>query len=320
MARVSQILQVMATLSPQGHPARLALFNYLQNFIPQVENLTAEDMERFYRRCFGFTHWRSNKRELLEQTEIFLAKVGEHISLSLETKQVRKLVESPEFELQREEDVKDIISRFLERRIEGSSQYRLISIPGHRVMAVILNPDRSVQVRMFSNWSCLRAGVLVPLVDDLCLSYTPGLELVPNLIHHIEINPNTSCRFGVNENGCTGVLIRGYTFQRYEVLNGGPLDKHPELAFPLKKLEGFFVQKKDDPVYQQITELLDKSSRLLAHGEPGAVGFALNALEQARHAHENLFANDRMLGLVIRELSDKVDNHISGRAVGPSAP
>lgn len=307
MARVSQILQVMSQLSPQAHPARLALFNYLQNFIPQVENLGAEEIERFIRRCLAFTHWRTNKHELLDQTELFLGKVAEQMTLSLPVKAVRKVAESPEFELQREDDIKDVVSRFLEQRLEAGHQYRLMPIPGHRILAVILNRDRTIQVRVFSNWVCIRAGILVPLIDDICLYYDPQLELVANLIHHIDINPNTTCRFGLNEKGCTGVLIRGYTFQRYDVLNGGAIDKHPELAFPLKKLEGFYVQRRDEPVYQQITELLEKSSKMLADAQPGAVGFAMNALEQARHAHENLFANDRMLGLVIRELSDKVD-------------
>ena len=307
MARVSQILQVMSTMSPQAHPARLALFNYLQNFIPQVENLTVEDVERFYRRALSFPHWRENKKELLEQTELFLHRVSDKISLSLAVASIRKMVESPEFELQREEDLHDIVSRFLESRMEPGSQYRLMTIPGHRLLAVTLRRNGSIHVRMFSNWTTLRAGVLIPLIDDLSLNYSPTLELVPNEIHHVELNPNTTCRFGMNETGCTGVLIRGYTFQRYEVLNGGALDRYPELAFPLKKLEGYYIQRKDDPVYQQITELLEKSSKLLAAGQPGAVGFALNALEQARHAHDTLFANDRMLGLVIRELSDKVD-------------
>lgn len=311
MARVSQILQVMSQLSPQAHPARLALFNYLQNFIPQVENLSVEDVERFYRRALSFPHWRENKKELLEQTELFLNRVSDKISLSLAVGSIRQMVESPEFELQREADLSDIVSRFLESRMEPGSQYRLITIPGHRLLAIVLRRSGAVQVRMFTNWTTLRGGVLIPLIDDLTLCYSPTLELVSNEIHHMELNPNTTCRFGINENGCTGVLIRGYTFQRYEVLNGGAVDKHPELAFPLKKLEGYFIQKKDDPVYQQITEMLEKSSKLLAAGQPGAVGFALNALEQARHAHDTMFANDRMLGLVIRELSDKVDAKVA---------
>ena len=311
MARVAQILQVMSNMSPQAHPARLALFNYLQNFIPQVENLTPEELERFFRRCLNFPHWRANKKELLEQTEVILRRVGDQMTLSLAVNSVCQMVESPEFELSRESDVKDVVSRFLEPRLEGGSQYRLVSIPGHRVMAIVLNRDRSVQVRVFSNWGCLRAGVIIPLLDDLFLSYNPHLDLISNTIHHVEINPNTSCRFGINENGCTGLLIRGYTFQRYEVLSGGAIDKHPELAFPLKKLESYFIHRRDDPVYQQITDMLEKSSKLLADGKPGAVGFAMNALDQARHAHENLFANDRLLGLVIRELSDKVDARLT---------
>lgn len=306
MARVSDILKTMSELRPDAHPARLALFNYLQNFIPQAESLGPLDLERFVRRCLHFSHWRENKAELLEQVGVLLTATAARMPLSMDWDSVVNACGAPEWELHRDHDVQSVLNRYLQGQSQ-TAQVRMLKVSNHRTMTIALMPDRSVQVRIFSHWFCLREGLIVPLLDDLVLNYGPNLELVPQWIHQIEVNPNTTCRFGVNQAGCTGVLIRGYTFQRYEILNGGPIESHPELVYPLRKLEGHFIQKRDDPVYQQITELLEKSSKLLADGKPGSLGFAMNALEQARHAHENLFASDRMLALVIRELSDKID-------------
>jgi hypothetical protein len=148
----------------------------------------------------------------------------------------------------------------------------------------------------------IREGELTPLHMDFTLFYTPELILHSNMIQNIELGPHTAARFRTLPDGIHGHIVRGYTFQRFATMDGGGLHKYPVLFYPLKRLEQFFVNRKTDPMYIELTNLLEKALDLMSQNHPEGLKFAEAALERGRLALEHIFPDDKLVRLLINNL------------------
>ena len=162
-----------------------------------------------------------------------------------------------------------------------------------------------------------REGELEPL-NMLCqLHYAPDLSLELQKVQYVEVAPNVFGRFMILGQGVHGHLIRGYVLQKAEEFRGGGVREHSTLYYSIKKLEQHFVDRKTDPTYTELTQIMEKAVELLNVGHPEAVAFAQAALERGEMALESIFPNDNMIRLLTQTLRSTMQ---SSRALIPSRP
>lgn len=299
--------EALHILSSQGLPTRpepLALFNFLLNYCETTEPLTSVAFEQFFRRAYSYPHWRENKAELIKAAEEAVRQLNRQAANAcLDPEAMLAAGHSQVIEIERLVDLKEMLSRHIESQIHKGDRYRLLSQPGQRVLAILLLQTGTLRLSLYTNWGTLRAGRIIPLIDDMHVTYSPQLELASQQMQHLELAPNIVCRWKVSDNGYHGHILRGYTLQRFELLNGGPITNYPNLFYPLKRLEQYFINRKSDPLYVEITSLLEKASALLQSAHPEAQKFAQSTLKRAQAAYEHIFTEDRLMGLLIRDLT-----------------
>ncbi len=281
--------------------ARLAFYHFLKNLCEAGEPLSTSVLDRFFRRALGHNHWSENKLELFTEVSAclqhFSNQTGEPIPLP---------PFSNPFDLQM---VRAESFRTLERVVEDwiqqhqgpTDQIRMLRDREEKLIVCRLAVDRSLSVHIFDRALCIRDGRLEPLTDDMAVFYNSDLSIDSSRLSQIETAPHTVARFRVN-NGYRGIQVRGYTFQKTATFDGGDLHRHPLLFYPLKRIEQFFVNRATDPMYIELTNLLEQASDLMARQHPERLRFAEAAIERGRLAFEQVFVDDRLLRLLLENL------------------
>lgn len=108
------------------------------------------------------------------------------------------------------------------------------------------------------------------------------------------------------EMGCHGLLVKGYSFQKTEAFLGKEMSEYAELYFGLKQLERFYIDLKSDPLYQELTALLEKALNMVGSSHPEAYSLADNALRRGRMALKNIFPDDKLLRLLVGNLEYRI--------------
>ncbi len=281
--------------------ARLAFYHFLKNLCEAGEPLSTSVLDRFFRRALGHNHWSENKLELFTEVSAclqhFSNQTGEPIPLP---------PFSNPFDLQM---VRAESFRTLERVVEDwiqqhqgpTDQIRMLRDREEKLIVCRLAVDRSLSVHIFDRALCIRDGRLEPLTDDMAVFYNSDLSIDSSRLSQLETAPHTVARFRVN-NGYRGIQVRGYTFQKTATFDGGDLHRHPLLFYPLKRIEQFFVNRATDPMYIELTNLLEQASDLMARQHPERLRFAEAAIERGRLAFEQVFVDDRLLRLLLENL------------------
>lgn len=302
MTHVTALAQHILALEPDKDAARLSFYHFLKNLCEATEPLNSDLINRFYSRALSFSHWQENKLALFNEVTSILYHFQEAHRLQLPLHKTMTPESLQVFTAESIQILEMAINRYLERAIDPGSQFRTFREGDDRIVAVILQDDRSLKVAVYPKVLAVRDGELVPLNQDFVLQYTPDLTLNPAKVHQLEIGPHVSARFIANQDGIFGALVRGYTFQRYATMEGGPLTKHPFLFYPLKRIEQFFIYRKSDQMYLELTELLEKALDLINQRHPEAIKFATAALERGRLALEHIYSDDKVIRLLINNL------------------
>lgn len=200
--------------------------------------------------------------------------------------------------------------KILEKHFAGaSSKSRLMVAPGGNFVMLEMKPDQTLTVSQISSQMYINhKGDLEPLNPLVQLHYTPRLDLEFQKVHYVEVAPTIFARFMILGTGMTGNLIRGYTFQKAEEFKGGGVNQYAQVYYAIKRLEQLFVDRKSDPMYQELTKVLEKAVELVNMRHPESVTFAQAALERGESALENIFINDNMIRLLTQTLRSSLQN------------
>lgn len=327
--------------------ARLAFYHFLKNMCEAGEPLSTATLDRFLRRAMTHAHWVENKEALFNEVasslQHFSNQHGEPVPLPpFDTPADLQVIRAESLRT-----LDRVVDEWIQSHQGPTDQIKILRdnstrTPGEdRLIVCRLTLDRALSVHVFDRMLCLRDGRLEPLTDDMAIHYTPELTLDPHRISQVEIGPHTVARFkndltdltssltGHPSGGIRGLAVRGFTFQKSAAFEGGELHRHPLLFYPLKRIEQFFVNRSTDPMYIELTSLLEKASDLLSQKHPESVRFAEAAMERGRLAFDQVFVDDRLLRLLLenleralllerRSLSSSTDSH--SHAVGPLGP
>ena len=306
MAHVTGFAQHILTLEPDKDAARLCLYHYLKNLCEPIDQVDSDLMNRFLCRALTFTYWQQHKLQLFLETNALLHHFAETIQTSLP---VSEMISPNQIQIVPAETARTlelVVSRFVASQTSPYDQVRVIPEGDDKIVSLILQGDRSLRVTVYPRVLAIRDGELTPLCQDFTLTYLTDLQLQPMMIHQLEVGPHTAARFHVGPEGVHGTITRGYTFQKYSQMDGGGIQKYPVLFYPLKRLEQFFVNRKSDPMYIELTGLLEKALELMNSAHPEATTFATAALERGRLALEHIFPDDKLVRLLLNNLDKTV--------------
>ncbi len=295
---------------PKVDAARLAFYHFLKNLCEPGEPLSTTTLDRFFRRAMTHAHWADNKAMLFDEVNNSLQHFSNHFA---EAVPLPPFTNPCELQVVRAESFRTL-ERIVEDWVQGhqgpTDQVKIIRDHEEKIVVCKLTMDRALSVQTFDRMLCLRDGRLEPLTDDMVIHYTPELALDALRTSQVETAPYTVARFrnessGLspgNQAGIRGVAVRGFTFQKSAAFEGGELHRHPLLFYPLKRIEQFFVNRATDPMYIELTGLLEKASDLLSQKHPESVRFAEAAMERGRLAFDQVFVDDRLLRLLLENL------------------
>lgn len=288
-------------LNPEANAARLSLYHFIKNHCSSNAPLTAEVLNQFYARALSFSHWRENadalECEVKSCVESFLESFQSNIA------SVRHASDIQVIELKNIVDAYEVVKNFMNKKRHEADRVRLLPDSENGIVAILLKNDGSLYIHYFDLLATIRGGHIEPLCTDLVVKYNSNLEPDQNFQHHLQIQAGVTARFQTLPSGVSGKIIRGFAFQKMEEFVQTPLNKIPALFYPLKRLERFFVNRSTDPLYVELTTLLDQSINLLRDNHPDAVKLGSASLERGQNALKLIFPDDKLLALLLRELS-----------------
>ncbi len=307
MTLAAALAQHIATLNPDKDAARLSFHNYL-NYLCSANDVVNSDLiNRFYRKALSFSHWQTNKAALFAETEALLTHYQESVREALP---LEYLIRASDLQVIAAENIRDLetVTRiFLEKNLEPHERLRILRDGDNRVIAITLGLERTLKVSTYPKALMLTDGALRPLDVDQALFYTPDLQMKTSARQQTEVGPFTSACFTMGAQGLRGSIVRGYTFQRCGVIDGGGLNRYPLLFYPVKRLEQFFVDRKTDPMYiDLITALQTASENLSPQSAPEDWRLARAAFERGRLALDHIFPDDNYARLLINNLEKQL--------------
>ena len=302
MVNVTSLAQHILSLEPEKDAARLCFYHYLKNLCEPMEPVTTELLNRFFARALLHGHWQQNKLALFGEAQLSLAHYLDTYRESLDLSGVLRPADIQAIPVENVNNLQRLIVKWLERQLTPHDQFRVVPEGADRVVAIVQMADKSLRAAVFTGNVALQDGEIYPLCTDFGLMYTPDLQLDQRHVYSLEVGPHAAARFRMGPEGCRGIVVRGYTFQKYSVMEGGGLHRYPILFYPLKRLEQFFVNRKSDPMYVELMSLLETALELLKQGHPEGRTFGSKALERGRLALEHIFPDDKMTRLLIENL------------------
>jgi hypothetical protein len=302
MLKVGQLLKFVSDLNPQNTPTRLCFYNFLKGFPRPEDLLTAELIENFFHYCMDYPHWASNKQQLGNEVRFMLENFNSFYQQKFDISPIRFPQAMQLIEIEHFSDLLDAVSTYLKSQSAEGDKFRLLPDQNKRVVAVVLRADKSIEVRTFDRKFTIRGGRLEPLRNDLVLHYTPELELSQQHAHRIEVAPYITAQFHVIGDKVTGTMLRGYVFQKLQDLRNEVLADQTRLLFPIKRLEQFFLDRRTDPYYQELTSQLERTCSLVQQGDAEASKWAVVILGKAETALENIYMGDKFLTLLAKDL------------------
>ncbi len=305
---VKYYAQQIHALDAGRDAARLALLNFLINFYEPDAKVDAKIFENFYQQAIGFSFWQENWAHLSTQVKFCATQIAKkNRNAQIPSEWLNGELLQP-VRIQNSQNLTTLIYKYLEKNLSSACQFKIIKTEEEYWIAVILDENQKLSVRIFNDTFILSDAELIPASRDFQVSYNLDLHLAENFYQHIPIGPHTSARFRMTERGVVGRILRGYTFQKFDDLNGGALSQYASVFYPFKKFEQFYINLKTDPFYnemiyalEQATEMLQKSD-LNLNRSSRAIAQAETSLQKAKQASEAIFPNDKMLGLLISNL------------------
>lgn len=282
-------------------PIEVTFLNFLTYGIEPHSLVTSETLEQFFRQCLEYPHWQQNRALLGQEIREMFQGQNQEGALIDDLEQVKWPEQTQVIEIQNPADLTDALQGYLNSQYKKGEKYRLV-VDQDKVFAIILKTDFSITVQYFDKKMIIHHGHLEPLRKDLCLHYTPDLELDSEKLQKIEIAPYSVAQFMLQDGSLMGSLVRGYTLQKSFDLAGAKLESFPKLFYALKRVEQHFLSRDSDPFYQQTLNSLENAIGNLQKGLPDAVQMATDTMAKTQNALEYVFTGDRVLALLLRDL------------------
>lgn len=281
----------------------VTLANFLNYLCDSDESITPQLINRFYNRSLIFSEWQQNFESLHIATSVAIRNFCDATGFDFKFADVIEPGQMQIIPLSQKKVRERLMERFLESELSDADQFRIFEDRNGRSVAILRLQNRSVRAITFPNFGALIDAEVVPLCTDFALSYSPTLELENGAAQNLQLNSHTHARFKLSTpQSLSGAIVRGFNFDPVKVLTNTILIKEPELFYPVKHLEHFFIDRNSDAVYLELISSLSHAIDLVLTEASEAVPFAQEVLERSRFAWEQIFPDDKPLQVQVQSL------------------
>lgn len=281
----------------------VTIANFLNYLCDSDELISPQLINRFYNRSLIFNEWQQNFEALHSATSVAIRNFCDATGFDFKFADVIEPSQMQIIPLSQRKVKERLMERFLESEISEADQFRLFEDRTGRSVAILRLQNKSVRAITFPNFGALIDAEVVPLCTDFALSYSPSLELEVGAAQNLQLNAQTHARFKFSTPATlNGAIVRGFNFEPVKVLSNTTLIKEPELFYPVKHLEHFFIDRNSDAVYLELISSLSHAIDLVLTEASEAVPFAQEVLERSRFAWEQIFPDDKPLQVQVQSL------------------
>lgn len=302
MLKVAYLIKFLAEINPHTSPTRLALYNYLKAFHSPEEELTHELINEFFYQCLEYSHWYANKGHFSHELQILLKNFNDFYQNHFDMSQITFPDTIQIFEIESPRAVEETLGRYIRSRYLKEVKFKLFA-EQKKWLAFVLKDGSGIDVLQLDRKFTLRNGVLEPLRVQLKISFDSAMEIDSQFTHTMEVSPHHLVRFTVKNGHISGVLTRGYMFQKSQDIQSAKLHDVPKLFWPVKRIEQFFIARATDPFYSDIVKKLeDITLGFWEKNSESWQNYITILLSQSESALENVYIGDKRLEDLIRKV------------------
>lgn len=280
--------------------AEVSLYNAFRSLQAKETPLTRADLVRVYKRLMLFPHWRSKKSEIdqhiAKHFKNYMKQEGEE-SFSL------PIFENLEiFKLKSEDNIKKFLTDYYSQ-LYPQAKVRCTKANGGSFLVIVLRETKEICLYHVNDEFVVLDGKTSPLMDSFVTHYNANLELDQTKAQNCIMKPFRMIRLEPKASQWTLFETQGYSLKNLMPKQLGKLDDLPEIFYHLKSLESKFIHKSSDPLYLSLTRELELCIENLAENTEQYKEKALETYQKARNIFENVFPDDRLLHLLLKELA-----------------
>lgn len=295
MLKMAHLLKFLMELNPHASPVRLALYNYIKAFHTSDEPINSDFFESFFCHMLDYPHWYSNKSHLGHEIALLLKNFNGFYQNKLNISEIKFPENIQVFEVENTRDCEDLLKEFITTYIGVSAQIKL-QHDQKKWLAFVLSENHKLNVFQLDKKFIVRNGQLSPLRKNLVLQYDANLELLNEIKFTFEISPHHLAQFSMKNDRISGVITRGYMFQKIQEFSDAKIHEIPRLFWSLKRSEQFFITRESDPFYQDLTKkLYDITQGIWEKNSESWQNYMSILLSQSDSALENVYIGDKTL-------------------------
>jgi hypothetical protein len=316
METILEVLEKLKQLENTKNPVVLAFSNYLKHYKGPADKFDLHTLEGFCRRAYSFEYWRKE----LPNFQNHLKRILGYVFTEAECRELSKstfLQSLQIITIENKRDFLPIVEKYAETK---NVSYRYFDLAQNDILIVYTwkNGNKALQVL---NPTCfLSEATLSPLTTDEIIYYDANMEVLPFTLNQIGIGSFQNLVFEKNYQNIKIKNLRGYTLQCTEEKAIQTTQEHSKLFYSIKRFESLIIGKDNHPLYEELTKLLEDALKLLHSKDPGALRLAYTALERGKNAVENIFPNDKLLQLLLKEVAANLQKALEGSEFHGSTP
>ncbi len=301
MNTTTHLARHMLSFQPNKDAARLCLYHFLIHHCDRETALTPELFQRFCRLALAHEHWQQHAVALSQELQYILQHYNETYELDWSLKDITFPDYWQVISIKNSIEGIRILEKWAQKKYKDQAQTRVFYTKNKNYLLLAQMADGSFNVTQASPQMLIRNGELEPLSMAITLKYDNNLELKTGETQYLRVDPSNYLRFKIQNRQIQGMLIRGYIFQN-KMEPVGKINQFPEAYYPLKRVEQYFIDRKSDPDYQELVQVLEKAIELFRLNHPEAESFAEAALDRGKSALENIFVNDNVIQTLVDQL------------------
>ncbi len=305
MNTTTHLARHMLAMSPNKDASRLCLYHYLIHHCPPETPLTPQLFENFCRMALMHEFWQKKTMDLSQELQFVIQHYNETFMLDWKLSDFVFPDNWQIVNIKNSLEGIHILEKWARKHFESGQKTRVFYTKDQNYIVLVQTTSGELNIIWTSPQMLIQKAELQPLNTEIQLQYKENLELKSDVAQYLKVEQNTYARFQVREKDVKGILIRGYVFQNHMELKGR-INEYPDIYYPLKKMEQFYIDRQSDPDYQELISILEKSIELFSINHPESKSFGKTALDRAKSALDNIFTSDNAIQTLVDQLEQKL--------------
>ncbi len=261
----------------------------------------------------NFIHQNSiiyNKKEaVFEQLKLQLMQFYKKHPLDISLADIKKSLDRQVIDIEDPIELMTVVSKHIKKsKANDGKKVKLKSLASKQVMALILDSQSRLEVRIYSSRAKIIKGSISSLNPISHLFYNSFMELQPGPFQRLYVN-ETYFAFKIFETKVVGHAIKFKNFGIKDKISQ-LLNSNCSLFYPLKSIEKHYIDLSSDPFYSDLCTNIDKAIDSLKLKQPEAIVFSKKAIKQAYLALKYVFDDDNYLKYKLLELERTIQAEV----------